>query len=68
MDHKKLNLADVKNRSLDDLLREIILNRVPVTVVLEKGQEVEIRPIGLKSLPELEGSMPAGWKDGIYAR
>ena len=65
---RKLNLADVKDRALDDLLREIIHNRESVTVVVEEGQEVEIRPVGLKPLPELEGSIPAGWKDGIYAR
>ena len=68
MGKKKLNLADVKSRSLDDLLREVLQNQEPVRVVVEEGQEVEIRPVGLKPLPELEGSIPAGWKDGIYAR
>ena len=68
MGKKKLNLVDIKNRPVDDLLREVIQNREPVTVVVEKGQEVEIRPVRLKPLPELEGSIPSGWKDGIYAK
>ena len=68
MAERRLNLADVKSRSLDDLLREVLQNREPVTVVVEEGQEVEIRPVGLKPLPELDGSVPQGWKDGIYAR
>ena len=68
MGERKLNLADVKKRSLDDLLREVIQNREPVMVVVEKGQEVEIRPVRLKPLPELEESIPLGWKDGIYAK
>ena len=39
-----------------------------VTVVDEKGHTVEIRPVGLTPLPELEGSVPKNWKDGNYAQ
>jgi len=65
---KRLELEEIKGRRLDDLLREVLRNREPVTVVMEEGQAVEIRPVGLRPLPELEGSMPPGWKDALYAR
>ena len=68
MGERKLNLEDIKGRTLDDLLHEVLRDREPVTVVMEEGQAVEIRPVGLKPLPVLEGSVPAGWKDGIYTR
>ena len=68
MGSRKLTLADVKARPLDDLLHEVLQNKEPVTVVVEDGQEVELRPIELKPLPELEGSIPLGWKDGIYTK
>ncbi len=68
MAEKKVHLDEVKERALDDLLREVLRTQEPVTVVMEEGQAVEIRPVGLKPLPELEGSVPPGWKDGIYAR
>ena len=68
MGEKKLNLEDVKGRALGDLLREVLRNQEPVTVVMEEGLAVEIRPVGLKPLPVLKGSVPSGWKDGIYTR
>lgn len=68
MSEKKVNLIDFKGRSLDDVLLEIVQAHEPVTIILEGGQAVEIRPMELKPLPELEGSVPEGWKDGIYAR
>lgn len=68
MADKTLNLNDVKDRPLDDLLNEVVRANESITVILEGGQAVEIRPMGLKPLPVLEGSVPAGWKDGIYAR
>ena len=68
MGERKLNLEDIKGRTLDDLLHEVLRDREPVTVVMKEGQAVEIRPVGLKPLPVLKGSVPAGWKDGIYTR
>ena len=44
-------------------MREIIHNRESVTVVVEEGQEVEIRPVGLEPLPELEG-----WDQNRWSR
>lgn len=69
MPEKIVTVEDVKGRALDDLLREVARNRETITVVLEQGQAVEIRSLGsLKPLPELKGSVPKGWKEGIYAR
>ncbi|MSS73446.1 MAG: hypothetical protein EXS64_18455 [Candidatus Latescibacteria bacterium] len=69
MPEKIVTVEDVKGRALDDLLREVARNHETITVVLEQGQAVEIRSLGaLKPLPELKGSIPEGWKEGIYAR
>ena len=68
MASKKLTLADVKARPLDNLLHEVLENKESVTVVVEDGQELARRPIELKPLPELKGSIPPGWKDGIYTK
>lgn len=69
MPEKIVTVEDVKGRALDDLLREVARNRETITVVLEQGQAVEIRSLGsLKPLPALKGSVPKGWKEGIYAR
>ena len=68
MSERKINLNELKDRKLDDVLREIVQAHEPVTIILENGQAVEIKPMELKPLPELEGSVPDGWKDGIYAR
>ena len=69
MPEKTLTVDEVKGHALDDLLREVARNHESITVVLEQGQAVEIRSLdSLKPLPELEGSIPAGWKDDIYAR
>jgi hypothetical protein len=38
-----------------------------VTVVLSGGDAAMIQPAQtLSALPELEGSLPDGWKDAIY--
>jgi hypothetical protein len=68
MPDRKINLNELKGRTLDEVLREIVQTHEQVTIILEDGQAVEIRPMELKPLPELEGSVPDGWKDGIYAR
>ncbi len=68
MADKTMNLEDMKDLSADQFLREIIQSHQFVTVVDEKGHTVEIRPIGLTPLPELEGLVPKNWKDGIYAQ
>jgi len=58
---------ELAERPAGDLLREILREGDVVTVVLEDGQTVVLRPAGvLRSLPILEGRVPEGWKDAVY--
>lgn len=60
-------LEELKGRALDDVLREVVHQGQPLTVVLENGEAVVIQPAArLKPLPVLEGFIPEGWKDAIY--
>jgi len=68
MANKTMNLSEMKNLSADQFLRGIIQSHQSITVFDEEGHSVEIRPVGLTPLPELEGSVPKNWKDGIYAQ
>jgi hypothetical protein len=56
-----------KKYSLGEFLEEVARRRETVTVVLDEGGSVMLQPVpALKPLPELEGSVPEGWKDAIY--
>lgn len=60
-------LEELKGRGVDDVLREVARLGEAMTVVLEDGDMVVIRPVTpLKPLPEIEGNLPKGWKDAIY--
>lgn len=60
-------LEELKGRELDDLLREVVHQGEPLTIVLEDGDAVIIQPAAqLKPLPVLDGFVPDGWKDAIY--
>ena len=62
-------LEELKGHSLEELLYEVVHNQEPITVMLEKGEAVVIKPAStLKPLPTLEGYVPDGWKDAIYRR
>jgi hypothetical protein len=64
-----LTLADLKEGSLDQILQEVADQHLIVTVLLPDGKEVVIEPKrDLLPLPELEGRIPEGWKDALYAR
>jgi hypothetical protein len=53
--------------SLSEFLHEVARRQETVTVVLEDSDSVIVKAVQeLKPLPELEGSIPSGWKDGIY--
>jgi hypothetical protein len=63
-----LTFDDVKGRPFEDVIHDILAQESTVTVLLPDGQAVVIEPKPrLKPLPELEGRLPAGWKDAIYA-
>jgi hypothetical protein len=64
-----LTLAELKGESLEKILQEVADQKLVVTVLLPDGKEVVIEPkSSLQPLPELEGRVPEGWKDAIYAR
>lgn len=62
-----LVIEDLKERSLEEVLREVISRKEVLTVRLPEGGEVIIKPtLQLEPLPELEGYVPEGWKDALY--
>ncbi len=64
---RTITLDDLKERSLEDVLREVADRQQILTVRLPEGQEIRIQPISsLKPLPVLKGTLPEGWKDAIY--
>lgn len=68
MAERILSLDELKERKLEELLREVAIRREPMSVVLEDGAIVVIQPAAaLRPLPDLEGFVPAGWRDAVYA-
>ena len=69
MTTETLVLEEIRERSLEELLWDVVRGSVQVIVRMPDGEEViiESRP-RLKPLPELEGHIPEGWKDAIYAQ
>ena len=64
-----ITLEDIKKRPLEEVFREVARGSQHLVVQLPDGEEVIIasRP-RLKPLPVLEGCIPEGWKDAVYAR
>jgi len=59
----------LKSSSLEKILQEVADRRLTVTILLPDGKEVVFEPKpSLQPLPELEGRVPEGWKDAVYAR
>jgi hypothetical protein len=64
-----LTLDDVKGRTFEEVIQDIVAQEATVTVLLPDAKAVVIEPKpGLKPLPELPGRLPDGWKDAIDAR
>jgi hypothetical protein len=64
-----LTLAELKSSSLEKILQEVADQHLIVTVLLPDGKEVVFEPKpSLQPLLELEGRVPEGWKDAVYAR
>ena len=63
-----VTLEDIKKRTLEEVFREVADGLGHLVVQMPDGAEVliESRP-RLEPLPELEGYIPDGWKDGVYA-
>lgn len=59
-------LDDVKERTLEEVLREVLARQQVLTVRLPGGETVAIQPSPpLEPLPVLEGSVPEGWRDAV---
>ncbi|HXH13072.1 MAG TPA: hypothetical protein VNP04_25285 [Alphaproteobacteria bacterium] len=68
MGRQALTLDDVKGRSFEEVIQDIAGQESTVTVLLPDGKALIIQPKPrLKPLPKLEGRVPEGWKDAIYA-
>jgi len=69
MTTQTLTLAELQEESIEKILQGVADQHVAITVLLPDGKEVLIEPKPyLPPLPELEGSVPEGWKDAVYAR
>lgn len=69
MTERRMTLDELKGQPLEDLFRDIADRQSRVTVRLVDGREIVMGPkFPLKPLPELEGNIPADWKDALYAR
>ena len=67
MGTEMLTLDDLKEHTLEDVLRRVVRKQEVLTVRLPEGETVALQPSPrLRPLPELEGSVPEGWKDAIY--
>jgi len=68
MGMQALTLDDANGRSFEEVIQDIVAQESTMTVLLPNGQEVLIQPKPrLKPLPQLQGRLPEGWKDAIYA-
>lgn len=67
MTNRRLTLEELKERNLEEVLRQVVDERLALTVRLPDGEEVAIEPKPrLRPLPELEGYVLKGWKDAVY--
>ncbi len=67
MRERQMTLEELKGRQWEEVLRDVADQQARVVVLLPDGREVVIEPrTPLKPLPELEGHIPAGWKDALY--
>jgi hypothetical protein len=67
MTNRIVVLDDLKERTLEEVLWEVVRQQEVLTVRLAEHEAVTIKPSPhLKPLPVLEGFVPEGWKDAIY--
>ena len=67
MGNQTLTLDDLREQTLEDILRRVVRQQQALTVRLPEGETVAIQPSPrLKPLPVLEGFVPEGWKDTLY--
>jgi hypothetical protein len=67
MTARTVELAELGERAVADLLREVAEREEILTVELPNGKRVSMQALpDLEPLPELEGYVEEGWKDAIY--
>ncbi|RIK33951.1 MAG: hypothetical protein DCC55_33990 [Chloroflexi bacterium] len=63
-----LTLDELKETSLEEIIYRVLREQLLLKIRLADGQTVHIQPEPkLTPLPVLEGFVPDGWKDAIYA-
>ena len=63
-----LTLQQLQNISLEEFFQLVIEQNRQLTVQLPTGELIIIHPVAeLAPLPALEGFIPDGWKNAIYA-
>jgi hypothetical protein len=64
---RTLTIEEAAARPLTELLREVADGQEALRVVLDEGQEIEIRAVPpLRPLITLPTRVPEGWKDAVY--
>lgn len=67
MSIRTVQLEDVKGRTLEEVLKEVLGKDEALNVRFQDGRGETIQPsVALQPLPELEDSVPSGWKDAVY--
>ena len=62
-----VSLDEIKGYPIEHVFQDVVRRQEILTVRLPDGTTITINPSPqLKPLPELEGSVPEGWKDAIY--
>jgi len=60
-------IKEIENKTFKEILQILQKTRSALIVTLPDGEEMFLHSLKfLKSLPELEGKLPEGWKDAIY--
>jgi len=72
MKRRTVALDELKDRTLEDVLWDVVKQRANLTVRLTEREAVILEPsstkpsLRLKPLPALDGFVPQGWKDAVY--
>jgi hypothetical protein len=63
-----ITLEDIKKQSVEEIFQQVAQGRTHLVVQMPDGEEIIIESKSrLKPLPVLEGYIPQGWKDAVYA-
>lgn len=61
-----LNIEELRDVSVEEIVRQLLTRRDRLTIVVSEDEEVSIElKSRLKPLPVLDGKIPEGWKDAI---